>query len=184
LAIAAVATLAGGPATAGTTVQLVDGGGWQEFFFDTPTFQPDFQDLSGNTITYAFTLTSTDVLRVTDGFNQGDQFEVSIFNPATGFDIEPTSAASFGFANVGDCWTCAFFDPNYNSLYSSAAFILGPGTYFVSGAVIATDFPPGAGAIELGAVPEPAVWTMMMIGFFGLGTAMRRARRVRSAATV
>jgi hypothetical protein len=39
--------------------------------------------------------------------------------------------------------------------------------------------PPGVGA---GGVPEPASWAMMLIGFGGLGGALRSRRRAASAA--
>ena len=183
LAAVALTALAGAPAKAAINVPLVDGGGWSEFFFVAPNFLPQFQDINTNTLNYTFTLTQTDVLRVTDGFNNGDQFAVAIFNPATGLDVEPTSApapVSAG-ANVGDCWSCAFFDPQQR--FSTGEFILGPGTYIVSGAVTVSPFGSGAGAIELGAVPEPATWAMMLAGFGGLGVMMRRNRRRLATAT-
>jgi len=33
------------------------------------------------------------------------------------------------------------------------------------------------GSINAPAVPEPATWAMMILGFGGIGMAMRRARR-------
>lgn len=36
--------------------------------------------------------------------------------------------------------------------------------------------------VSLVAVPEPATWAMMLVGFFGLGTALRSTRRARSLA--
>jgi hypothetical protein len=178
LAVAALTALSSAPAKAANTIApLVDGAGWSTFYFGSPYNYPDFQDINGTTIDFTFTLTQTDVLRVTDGYNDGDEFEVAIFNTATGFDVKPTSSGVFDGTNVLDCWSCAFFDPNYSSLYSHAEFILGPGTYNVSGAVTYSPFGSGEGAIELGAVPEPATWAMMLAGFGGLGLAMRRARR-------
>lgn len=49
-----------------------------------------------------------------------------------------------------------------------------------------TAFTPLYDAIEppLGAVPEPATWTMMLVGFGGIGAAIRRRRRGGSLATV
>ena len=34
------------------------------------------------------------------------------------------------------------------------------------------------------AVPEPSIWVAMLIGFFGLGAMMRRARNQRMAAAI
>jgi hypothetical protein len=38
-----------------------------------------------------------------------------------------------------------------------------------------------AGSINTAAVPEPATWAMMLVGFFGIGGAMRHARRQAKA---
>ena len=56
------------------------------------------------------------------------------------------------------------------------------GTGFKSGNLIfastSASF-PGAGA-NVGAVPEPATWAMMLLGFGAVGSAMRRSRRKNS----
>lgn len=39
------------------------------------------------------------------------------------------------------------------------------------------------GTLSTTTVPEPASWAMMIVGFFGLGETLRRARRQSSAAT-
>lgn len=48
--------------------------------------------------------------------------------------------------------------------------------------------PVAAGEIrrvaDVGAVPEPSTWAMMMLGFFGIGGAMRRAKPVIRRATL
>jgi hypothetical protein len=56
--------------------------------------------------------------------------------------------------------------------------------------VIATDFPPQIvvtpgprPSIPGGGVPEPASWTLMIAGLFGLGAALRRQRRCGISAT-
>lgn len=46
------------------------------------------------------------------------------------------------------------------------------------GAFALTAAGPGAINVANGAVPEPATWAMMLIGFGGVGCAMRRRRRV------
>ena len=98
-----------------------------------------------------------------------------------GLNVTNTSTPANDGAFVGDCWSCAFFDPQQR--WSTGEFILGPGSYIVSGSVIVSPFGSGAGAIELGAVPEPATWAMMLAGFGGLGAVLRRARRKLATAT-
>ena len=45
-------------------------------------------------------------------------------------------------------------------------------------------FGPVVGGVSVTAVPEPATWAMMLIGFGGLGAAMRVSRRKQHAAAV
>ncbi|HEX4183565.1 MAG TPA: PEP-CTERM sorting domain-containing protein [Caulobacteraceae bacterium] len=175
LAAAAVAALAGAPARANTTIPLIDGGGWSTF--DFLGAGSTFQDLDGNTIDFTFTLTSKNIVRITDGFQGGDQFEIFINNA----DAGPTSASIPGFVYAGDCWSCAYFDPAYSTGFTRGSFDLGPGTYDIEGFVIQSPYGAGQGAIELGAVPEPASWVMMLLGFIGLGALLRRTRRTVAA---
>ncbi|HEX2814753.1 MAG TPA: hypothetical protein VHN39_00045, partial [Phenylobacterium sp.] len=150
--------LASAPARA-VVVPLTDGGGWNEFFFGDTVFFPDFQTLdTGETIDFTFALTSSSALRVTDGFNDGDQFAVTI-NGST----SNTSAPVFTGNNIFDNWTSVFTDPLIGATYSHATYLLGPGSYDVTGVVIQSPFGSGSGAIELGnvdglgGVPEPAI---------------------------
>jgi hypothetical protein len=179
LAAAALAALAGAPARATT---LVDGGGWSTFLFQGAG--SSFQDANGDAVGFSFTLTHPDTFRITDGFFDGDQFDVAVFDVSTFTNINfETSTPTFDGAYVGDCWDCAFFDPNYNTLFSNGSVLLGPGTYDVTGFATQSPFGAGEAAVSLGAVPEPATWAMMLAGFFGLGEAMRVSRRRQRAAT-
>lgn len=100
------------------------------------------------------------------------------------------SAFSFsgGFANGG---TLIYLDPNYvsgSSLLANlsfggttlAALGLTPGQYVYSSPADSITFnigPVQPTAVALAAaVPEPAAWAMMVIGFGAIGTAMRRRR--------
>ena len=67
-----------------------------------------------------------------------------------------------------------------NSFLSTLGQSVSPGTYIT--AFLTTSAGTGttaqSGAIlETGGVPEPATWAMMLLGFGGIGMAMRRSRR-------
>ena len=54
----------------------------------------------------------------------------------------------------------------------------GNSIYFASDLVNADDKTGNVGAtLQVSAVPEPATWGMMLVGFAGVGTALRRRRR-------
>jgi PEP-CTERM motif-containing protein len=178
LAAVALTALAGAPAKADVIVPLVNGGGWTEFFFGAPGNFPDFQDASGDTEDFTFTLTDPGILRITDGFNDGDQFEVTV-NGVTSL----ASPGIFTGNNILDCWDCVFVYPDISATYSHATYYLGPGSYTVTGDVTVSPFGSGAGAIMLGGpVPEPTTWALMLAGFGGLGAVLRRSRRRALAA--
>jgi hypothetical protein len=56
---------------------------------------------------------------------------------------------------------------------------VGPSTYRVNGNGTISAFGPATSTrlASMAAVPEPATWAMMLIGFGGIGTAMRRNRQ-------
>jgi len=176
LAASAITLLASAPAKADVIQPLIDGADWTVFYFGDTVFFPDFQDLSGNTLDFTFTLAVPEILRITDGYNDGDEFAVTI-NGVT----SATSAGVFTGDNIFDNWDSVFTDASIGALYSHASYLLGPGSYTVTGVVTTSPFGAGAAAIKLGGVsvpvPEPAVWTMMTIGFGGLGGMLRRSRR-------
>jgi hypothetical protein len=184
LAAAAVTVLVSAPARADVIQPLVSGGGWSEFFFGDTVFFPDFQTLGGDTIDFTFDLTQSTFLRITDGFNDGDQFAVTI-NGVT----SDTSPTVFTGNNIFDNWTSVFTDPSIGATYSHMTYLLGAGSYTVTGVAILSPFGSGSAAIELGgvdglpAVPEPTTWALMLVGFGGLGAMLRQSRRKALAAT-
>jgi hypothetical protein len=150
-------------------------GVWEVFDFGPAGVTSGYwQDLSGSPLTYTFTVVSHAVLTVTDGYFNGDQFDVNINGVNT-----DTSATSFTGAYEGDNWAAASVNP----AFSHSHYSLGAGTYTVTGYAIETPFfGVGAGALLLG-VPEPATWAMMLVGFGAVGAAMRKARRTSAAVT-
>ena len=172
-ATAAVAALglAAAPAVADTIVQ---DGGWDVFEFGGAGSAVFDQQ---NNIDFTFTLTSSSTLRITDGYFDGDQFDVII----NGIDQGATSTPTFATTYIGDAWTNAFESSNF----SHASYDLGPGTYDVQAYMLQSPYGAGAGAFSLGVlparVPEPATWGLMLVGFAAVGFAARR-RYSRAAA--
>ena len=88
--------------------------------------------------------------------------------------LNDTGAIVFGFANGADILNITEFTSNTDiSGLPNANLLVGPLTFLVA------DFPNDSGVsvevnAEVRAVPEPATWTMMLVGFAGLGLLMRR----------
>lgn len=165
-------------ALTGTAVKadvLTPGSGWDTFFYGLQAPDPSdyFQDPSGNPEDFTFTISQPTLFRVTDGFDDGDQFNITI----NGVDKGPTSTPTFDGTDVGTHWGSALNNP----LFSHAVYLLKAGTYTVTGIAIQSPFGAGEGAVALGAVPEPATWAMMITGFMGLGLAARRRRAALAA---
>lgn len=90
-----------------------------------------------------------------------------------------TSAAVPNASSVGECISCALADPNY----SHGFFILGPGAHSLTG-IFDGVITNGDGDFIIkssGGVPEPAAWALMLVGFGGLGAALRSRRRMALA---
>jgi hypothetical protein len=68
--------------------------------------------------------------------------------------------------------------PSFNGL---SGFSLPTGSFETFGALRNQTFAFGAnGSLLASAVPEPATWAMMLLGFGGMGVALRRRRRART----
>jgi hypothetical protein len=175
LAAAAITAIASGPARA-DDVTLLDGGNYYSFFYGAPGDFPEFQTQGGDDITFNFTLTSASVLYVADGDFDGDQYSLALTNLETSVKTDFISSPPPGL-------TANFIDDNYNlafapgSTYSHIAINVGPGSYTVTGEALQSPYGAGRGGIKLGgSVPEPATWAMMLVGFGGLGSLLRRRR--------
>lgn len=173
---AAMAAAAFGLATASAKADTIPvNGGWDVFEFGgvgSPVF-----DQYGN-IDFTFDLTTANVLRITDGYFDGDQFDVII----NGADQGPTSTPTVATSYVGDNWNYAFFVDGAS--YSHAAYLLGPGSYDVEAYMVQSPYGDGAGAFEVGGpipVPEPQAWALMILGLGGIGGMARRRQRAAVA---
>jgi hypothetical protein len=152
----------GAAPTANATIVLTPGSGWHEFTFGEvgTAFSDDFE----------FTLSSSAVFKVTDGYFDGDQFALSSDNGAT---WAPTSTPVIDGTNVGNNFDAAFASPKF----SSGSVLLAPGTYNIIGKVLASPNGSGIGAVALTGAPEPAAWALMIVGFGMIGGALRRQIR-------
>jgi hypothetical protein len=155
---------------------LTVNGGWDTFYFGAASPDPSdyFQDLYGNTEDFQFTLTQKTAFTVVDGWWDGDQFQ--IFN--NGVSLGVTSTPTFDGQNEADHWFAAYKNP----AFSSRTWILGPGSYDITGIAVASPIGYGQGAVALGAVPEPATWAMFILGVGMLGFAARRRLSGQAAA--
>lgn len=121
-------------------------------------------------------------------------FSAGFFNVLTGKSFN-NSFASFtvGAAGAGDTLTGSLSSSSAISFSTAGLYkgttlissfvgdsltpvVLSEGTYFLK--FVGTDTPPAsyAGTLNFSAVPEPAAWSLMILGFGAVGFAMRRQR--------
>lgn len=130
--------------------------------------------VSAPTAPWTITLSTPSRLLVTDVEISGDRFE--IFD--NGVSIGLTSAPVVDFnRNVGECISCALAISDY----SRGVFILPAGVNVLSGTQLGViNFGDGDFIIKSG-IPEPATWSLMLVGFGGLGAALRSRRKTAIA---
>jgi hypothetical protein len=143
---------------------LVADTGWQD---DTLTAagQPTEQS------PWTFTVTQTSILSVVDCCATGDVYTLSgDFAAATTFFAGNASDVQ-AEGSYGSFWL--------NANFSKLALTVGPGSYSFSITGAGEGGVPAGLGVRLdtaAAVPEPATWAMMIIGFGAVGSAMRRRR--------
>ena len=109
-------------------------------------------------------------------------FQILTGFTAAEFNLEQGSPSSFTISltdSAGDV-----FNQVVNNLQGSNIFnIIAPaGTVYTSGTLVSTtggafqDFKQ-LRVVAAGAVPEPATWAMMLLGFGAMGASLRRSRR-------
>lgn len=158
---AAIAMLYAMPSSAAV---LVSGTGWQS---DTIPVAGAMSEKSA----WNFTITAASILSLTDAFIPGDVYTLDgDISGSTSF-YAGSAAAVQATGSYGRNWTSA--------LYSKFAVSLAPGTYSFT---ITGDGAGGAPSLlglrlDVSAVPEPATWAMLALGFGTIGMALRRRRR-------
>ena len=185
VAVAAACVSLSGVAHAYTAVDtLTLGSGWDPFNWASPDNGTDggpFLEGACNIVLYNcpsvqfdFTVTGHEVFKVTDAFFPGDQFDVIISNLATYTSVDEGLTTPFTYTglNAVTDFDAAYADPSF----SHGGYLLGPGSYAVTGTVPFTTFGSGQGAVEL-SVPEPKTWAMMLLGFGLVGGFARRGVR-------
>jgi hypothetical protein len=121
---------------------------------------------------------TTDVFSLTDAVGLKDLYTVTINGGVTAMSTVTTYPTSFdntlgpAAATAGPAWT--------NTGTSHLQLDFAPGTYSLA---IASNCSSGACPTTFGdrldmltAIPEPATWAVMLVGFGGIGVAMRRRR--------
>lgn len=168
----ALSVAAAAPASATT---LVANSGWN---YDEVAAVNAASDLSP----WTFTLTTSAVFSLVDGFIAGDVYTVYVDGVGT-----PVGTSTFYAGSATDVQTTinnidSFSSDWVNASYSKLAVTLGPGTYaFDIQGNAGDNFPAGLG-VRLDAVPEPATWMMFLLGFGILGFATRSRREGVAAA--
>ena len=153
-------------------------GGWQTDQVSIPGAVSDNSPLT-------FTTTGSFSFALTDGFLYGDNYTVALSDYGnligTWTTIPGLTATPF-VNNLGPY--AAEFAPAWNDPgYSKIALESGAGQWSVSvtGDCGSGVCPAGFG-YRVDAVPEPATWAMLLVGFGAMGVAIRSRRKVATAA--
>ncbi len=161
--VVAASLVAAGIAQAGTVNYTVDSG-WNRFSAGAVGTQVNRQ--------YSFTLTQNAILSIVDGFFPGDRYEVFSNGSSIGMTSVPGTGPSTGMR---------FDDALVDGIHSMGQFLLGPGSYLISLAVLsrsvngsATGGHLGALRVDLVPVPVPAAGALLLSA---LGVVALRRRR-------
>jgi hypothetical protein len=169
---------------------LTNNSGWTEFSWNIYSSQYSIGS-------YQLDVTGKPQLfEIADGYNAGDEFEFSV-GTSLGAVYGPiqTSTSYYNpsvyspLYYIGDNYSAAFW-PDEAPYFSHYALFLDPGQYTVTGNVDqfteSADYifyGIGTAAVQLIDVPEPATWTLAIIGFGAIGGTLRarRSRRLAKA---
>lgn len=95
-----------------------------------------------------------------------------------------TTGAEYNAGDSTQIYFGVFGSPNYD-VYQLAGSLINGGTVAINSGTHPSIEISAGGTLTtkaIGAVPEPATWAMIMVGFFGLGAVLRRQRQASPAA--
>jgi hypothetical protein len=146
---------------------------------DGTTYNVTFSTTTLNTFTFGSTVSTDARSALADALNALNVTSLGGASPTIGYELDIDNsltpffdvAVCFNTCNAGD-WLSGFFTANLNLGY---AFYPDGGdhAYYVE----AADFTPVG-------VPEPAIWTVMLLGFAGIGAMMRGRKQLTSVGAV
>ena len=124
---------------------------------------------------WTITLSRPATLTIVDTETSGDQFTMFNNGVLLGTTSTPCDSCSSGIGNdIG----AALADLDY----SRGSFVLPAGVDTITGVFDGVIGDGDADFVVSNAVPEPATWALMLVGFGGLGVAVRSRRRAVGAA--
>jgi hypothetical protein len=170
-----------------TDVPLTLGAPFTTFYWNSVYDYALQADPYGDDAVFTFTINSPTNLYIADGYSAGDEFEINV-NGGPDLATSVTNVTDPNTYNplyyIGDEYGAAFTAPE-DAYFSHLILPLPAGSYSITGTVTAYTQVEygifagyGAGGISLGAVPEPAAWALMLVGFGGIGAALRRRLRI------
>jgi hypothetical protein len=145
-------------------VTLVPNSGWLKFSFGDVG-----SSRSGEP--YTFTLSNDSTLKVTDAYRTGDRFQIFNSGSSLGFTSLPIASA----VDARDDYDLSYSDARW----SSGTWVLGAGSYSITGLTTVSPFGGGDGALMVSSgvpgVPIPAAGLMLLTGLAGFA-GLRRKR--------
>jgi PEP-CTERM motif len=164
---------------------LVAGSGWQDDVVGTAGAAS-----SSSPVTFTVAAGQTDIFSLTDGFIAGDVYQVTTNGLITAFSSLTSYATAFD-NNTGPA-AGKYAGAWLNNSFSHLQLDFAPGTYSLVITSTCTSGCPAHFGDRLdvlnagggGAVPEPAIWTSMLLGFGVMGAAMRNSRRKQGSAAI